>query len=346
MNFCLSGQRVTAKRERRGAMLPLVALLLPIVVIMLGFAVDLAFMQTTRAELRLATDVAARAGAIALAETESSSLAKTAAVQMARRNDVAGKPLLLRRRDIVIGRSERDASGKWVFDESGSPVNSVQVLGDRRTSSRSGSVGLFFGRLYGDGQFQPTVSSISTFMNVDICLVLDRSGSMQGQKLLDLQSAVATFVSELNATSADEQLALASYSSTATLDSTLSTNYAPVLSDVQGFTASGMTAIGLALEAGIDGVMGTNRRSLSEPIIVLMTDGNHNTDVEPIVPARDAAARGITVHTITFGNDADITRMQDVAEETGGKHYHATTGSELTAVFRAIAKSLPTQLTQ
>lgn len=327
-------------------MLPLVALLLPIVVIMLGFAVDLAFMQSTRAELRLATDAAARAGAITLAETESPSLAKTAAAEMARKNMVASEPLLLRQSDIVIGRSDRDGSGKWVFDPNGSPVNSVQVLGDRRSSSRSGSVGLFFGRLYGDGSFQPVVTSTSTFMNVDICLVLDRSGSMAGQKLLDLQTAVATFITELNATSADEQLALASYSTTATLDTTLSTSYGPVLSKVQGFSATGRTAIGLALEAGISGVMGTNRRTLSQPIIVLMTDGNHNTDVEPIVPARQAADRGITVHTITFGSDADIARMQNVAAETGGKHYHATTGSELTDVFRTIAKSLPTQLTQ
>lgn len=327
-------------------MLPLIAILLPILILLLGFSVDVAYMQTTRAELRSATDSAARAGAIELTQTEDPALAKAAAQAMARRNTVAGERLRLRRRDIEVGRSERDANGVWQFTNNGTPWNSVRVVGDRTASSRSGAIDLFFGSLYGHSQFEPTLEAISTFMNVDVCLVLDRSGSMQGQKLIDLQAAVEVFLSELQQTASDEQVALASYSSSATLDQTLSTNYAPVSSDVRNYSASGMTAIGRALYVGINGVTGSSSRSLSVPIIVLMTDGQHNTGVEPIVPAREAATAGITVHTITFGDGADIRRMEAVADETGGRHYHATGGAELALVFRTIAKTLPTQLTQ
>ena len=42
------------------AILPLVAFLLPIMLLFLGFAVDLSYMQATRMELRCATDCAAR----------------------------------------------------------------------------------------------------------------------------------------------------------------------------------------------------------------------------------------------------------------------------------------------
>lgn len=326
--------------------MPLIAILLPVLILLLGFSVDLAFMQNTRTELRAATDVAARAGAIELAHTENAAKARTAAQAMAERNNVAGKPLKLKTEDIQIGRSERNAKGQWVFTNGGKPFNSVQVLGDRRESSRGGGVGLFFSQLYGVDNFEPTVTSISTFMNVDICLVLDRSGSMEGQPLKDLKNAVNVFLDELEATSSDEQVSLASYASNATLDRNLSTNYSNVRKDVDKLKADGMTAIGLGLQKGIDGVMGANRRTLSAPIIVLMTDGNHNTGVEPIVPAREAAKQGITVHTITFGNDADKPRMAAVANETGGKTFHASNGAQLAEVFRTIAKTLPTQLTQ
>jgi Flp pilus assembly protein TadG len=48
-------------------MLPLIALLLPMMMIFLGFAVDLAYMQTTRMELQSAADSAARASHAAVA---------------------------------------------------------------------------------------------------------------------------------------------------------------------------------------------------------------------------------------------------------------------------------------
>lgn len=336
----------TDHRLRRGAILPLVALLLPVLIVMLGFSVDLAFMQATRSELRTATDTAARAGAITLAETENQQDARKAAMAMAQQNRVANKPLILRESDVQIGRSERNAAGKWVFVNGGTPWNSVRVTGDRTGTSSGGGVSLFFGTMYGVKDFEPTVTSISTFMNVDICLVLDRSGSMRGRKLRELQDAVDVFLNELEQTTSDEQVALASYSSSASLDRNLSTNYGPVQKKVGRFDANGLTAIGQALQKGIEGVTGKNHRSLSAPIIVLMTDGNHNRGIEPIVPARAAASQDIVVHTITFGRDADIKRMTAVADETGGTHYHASNGSELVEVFRTIARTLPTQLTE
>ena len=56
----MNGRRkVTA--SRRGAMLVLIAICLPLIVILAAFAVDVAWMQLVRTELRTATDAAARA---------------------------------------------------------------------------------------------------------------------------------------------------------------------------------------------------------------------------------------------------------------------------------------------
>jgi Ca-activated chloride channel homolog len=55
--------RRTPNAARHGAMLVLVAICLPLCIIMAAFAVDVAWMQLTRTELRTATDAAARAAA-------------------------------------------------------------------------------------------------------------------------------------------------------------------------------------------------------------------------------------------------------------------------------------------
>lgn len=327
-------------------MLPLVALLLPVLIMFLGFAVDLAFMQNSRLELRAATDAAARAGAIELAQSEDIKKARASALQMAARNSVAGKSLRLTDQDVEFGRSRRDNAGQWLFEPGLEPWNSVRVRGHRTAASPDGAVQLFFHSVYGGGDFEPEVTTVSTFLNVDVGLVLDRSGSMKGNKLRDLKDAVEVFLQELEKTDSDEQVALASYSTSSRLDETLTTDYAPIRKTVKKMNASGLTAIGQALYDGIDGVMGNGRRELAVPVIVLMTDGQHNRGVEPIVPARKAAAENITVHTITFGSGADFKRMRAVAEETGGRHYHAKNGNDLKDVFREIARSLPTQLTQ
>jgi hypothetical protein len=58
------------------------------------------------------------------------------------------------------------------------------------------------------------------------------------------------------------------------------------------------------------------------------------------------ADAGVQIHTITFGSDADKARMKEVAEIGGGRHFHADNGLELEAVYREIALTLSTIMTQ
>ncbi|QDU88133.1 von Willebrand factor type A domain protein [Pirellulimonas nuda] len=217
-------------------MLPLIAVLLPVLVLFLGFAVDVAHMQNTRMQLRLATDSAARAAASTLSRTDSLSQARTAAQDVANANMVAGLPLKVRSEEVEFGRSEPDANGKFVFTSGASPPNSVRVLGQKTNGSDSGSVPLFFGRLVGASSFEPTFTATASFINVDICLVLDRSTSMKvnidssesglytndtrfckppfgDTRWAAVDRAVRVFTDAIDRSKADEKVALASYSS-------------------------------------------------------------------------------------------------------------------------------------
>jgi hypothetical protein len=78
--------------------------------------------------------------------------------------------------------------------------------------------------------------------------------------------------------------------------------------------------------------------------MIVMTDGLHNTGTDPIEAAERAQDDGIVIHSITFGADADTDRMTDVARITGGTYNHAPNGDELKRIYREIALTLATQL--
>jgi hypothetical protein len=364
-------------------MLPLIAILLPIMLIFLGFAVDLAYMQTTRMELLAAADSAARAGATKLSQTDDQDQARAAAKKVANQNKVAGDGLQLRDDDIEIGRSSRDGSGKWVFTTGGSPANSVRILAKRTQGSASGPVSLFFGSLVGTRHFEPVRTSTASFLNVDICLVLDRSTSMKlgvnefgsglstsdprmckpandASRWTALDSAVRVFIDELNNTEASEQVAIATYAGDgpskmpcgllppSTLDCALTTNLKRVSSAMDALTGNvwnGFTFIESGMRTGLSALQDSRlARSGAEKIMIVLTDGNENVG-SAMSAVRAITAAKITIYTITFSKDANKTLMKNVAKAGGGQHYHADNSTQLRQIFRDLAAQ-STRLTE
>jgi Mg-chelatase subunit ChlD len=362
-------------------MLVLIAICLPLCVIMAAFAVDVAWMQLVRTELRAATDAAARAGAKELSLSQDRSAARDRAKQVARRNNVAGEPLVLANQDIEIGKGKQSGDDtRFIFTAGGTKPNAVRVTGRRTSGSAAGPVDLLFAGVLGVRQFEPLESATSTQLDRDICLVVDRSGSMMwtltssrvpsGTRECDpphptlsrwgaLAVAVNAFLDELDNTVQDERVALASYSSNtsecgntyriATIDSNLVSDYSKIHDEMNRMSSKpvkGSTAISAGIDEGIKVLTGTKARPFAVKTMVVMTDGIHNLGPEPVLSAREAAKRDIVIHTITFSSDADIKRMQDVAAAAGGKHFHADDRAELVSVFREIAATLPVLLTE
>jgi Ca-activated chloride channel homolog len=234
---------------------------------------------------------------------------------------------------------------------------------------------LLFGKVLGIDQFEPVETATSTQLDRDICLVVDRSGSMmysltgsnypRGTKQCDppdpaqsrwgaLATSVDAFLDELDKTVQDERVALVSYSSNtyecgnrykiSEINSDLVSDYDTIRKEMAKIGAKpvkGSTSISAGLDDGIDVLTGKKIRPFAVKTIILMTDGIHNLGKEPIESAKVAAKDDITIYTITFSDDADIKRMTDVAQATGGKHFHANSQQELIEIFRQIAATLP-----
>ncbi len=364
-------------------MLVLIAICLPLCIIMAAFAVDVAWMQLVRTELRTATDSAARAGAKELSLSQDQTSAKNRAKQAALRNEVAGAGLQLANNDIQIGEStQANENARFKFTGNNVKPNSVRVTGRRTDSSLGGPVNLMFAGVLGVDDFEPVHVATSTQLDRDICLVVDRSGSMMwkltgGSQVPEgsegecgkphptksrwgsLATALDAFLVELDKTKQKEIVGMVSYSSDttecgntykiSTIDADLSFDYSPIRSKMTALSSKpvkGRTAISAGIDNGIKVLTGAKVRPFAVKTMVLMTDGIHNTGPEPILSAGVAAQNEITIHTVTFSDDADINRMKAVASATGGLHFHADDQQELVSVFKEIAATLPVMLTE
>lgn len=413
----------TSSKSRRGTVMAMTAIVLPVLAILAAFAINAAHMQLTRTELIVATDAAARAAGRAFSEVQTVDAAVDAAVATAALNTVNGDPLRVRPGDganeVEFGSTEQyggDGS-RYHFIKiptgevrSGTVASAVRVNGMRLSGSLSGDVPLIIPGLLNTNQFEVQQDSVAMQVDRDISLILDRSGSMddidfeweddenpfssnakywasnQGelnrwynngwrysyangndsvtyQQFMyenyfdkgtpptnawqDLEVAVNAFFDVLDTTSQEEQVSLASYSSSATLDTLLETDLDIVRTKVSQLNTGGATAIGKGMQEGIQGLVHSRARPFAAKTMVVMTDGMQNRE-----PWAQPIAQGLvgnyllTIHTVTFGEGANQSDMQEVAGIGGGKHYHAATGEDLIQIFEEIANNLPTILTK
>lgn len=360
---------------RRGAIMILTVLLLPVLVLLVGFAVDFAHMQKVRTELRRSTDLAAKVGSSVLADTADTALARQAAKDIAVLNKVNGMGLSLTDSQIIFGTSQRQPNGTWDFTAGGALPNAVQIFGRRTATSIDGDVKSYFGALYGKPSFEPQFTAIGAFVNSDIVLVLDRSSSMKlptsstdalmntgdarfcakpmsDCRWMALGNAVDIFLAELDSTSSKEQVAVVTFASDYASCSTTSAKVTvdcPMVADLNVVRTTmtnkanelwnGMTDIAAGVTAARNVLQGAGARPNALKFMVVLTDGQYTED-DPLVAGQIAADAGIVIYTITFSPGANQTHMQQLANIGNGQHYHADNPGELDSAFRDLGGTL------
>ena len=334
-------------RQRRGAMLVLIGIMIIAFLVTVAFSVDFAYMNLVKSELRTATDAAAKAAAETLSRTQNVNAAIARGKAIALENNVANRGLQLQDSDLVFGRSQLNAFGRFDFTPGGLPSNSVRVNGQRTNASLSGNVQLFFGRVFNVPTFQPQEFATATFIQRDIVLVVDRSGSMLDfNKFNELRDAIAIFIQILDDSPVEERVGLASYSTTETEDVQLTDNLLLINTAMGRMPVAGLTNISGGIDAG-GRIMARGRsRDFVERTMIVLTDGLQNRGRAASLAATDQAALGTTIHAITFGRDADQASMRNVATIGNGRFFHANNGAQLRQVFTEIALTLSTIITE
>ncbi len=382
---------VRHRRHRRsGTIIVLAAFLMVVLIAAAAFTIDLAYMNLARADLQHATDSAARAASNALGDGASLEQARAVAIDLANDNRVVGKRLELEDEDIEFGQSVLAVDGSFTFNLNATPINAVRITGQRTQGSTNGPVTLWLGHMLGKRYYEPTIQAAAARVDRDICIVVDRSGSMAwdlsdqdwsypppldqneweenyitpphatDSRWAALVNAVQLFVAAMNDTPEEELLALVSYSNeyefegveaeTSTIHSELTSDHTGIsetIGNIGDEPIIGGTNISAGLNDGIDVLTNVDTiRAHAFKVMVLMTDGQWNAGADPVTFADEAAEAGIVVHTITFSAGANQDDMEEVANATGGRFYHAPNAAALNAAFADIAYSVPVLLIQ
>ena len=361
------------KSKRSGVMVALLAIVLPAMLMLAAFAINVAYMELTRTELQIATDAAARAAGRRLVLSGDKTAAINEGVDAASRNSVGGSSLALAGRNFDFGKCTRDGlSTRYDFVSTTGQANAVQVTTDR-------TVNLFFSRLTSVNDFSTNQRGISTQVELDMAIVVDRSGSMAYSVTEDTPSttfyppysappdwefgdpappdcrwrdtlaAIQAFLDDMGWTPQDEKITVLTYASSSTTDVDFTTGYESVATAMDTYTQafdSGATNIHAGITGGINALStSTSARAWATKAIIVLTDGRQTAGSDPVYAAQSAASQGITVYTVTFSDEADQYKMQQVADAGYGKHFHANTPGDLVNAFREIAKQLPTLIT-
>lgn len=165
----------------------------------------------------------------------------------------------------------------------------------------------------------------------DLIVVLDRSGSMVGEKMLDARAAATELVSLLGP---EDRFALVSFSSEVRVDVPLSRSTDPrawtdTIARIEPGGGTGMVD-GLAVGLGqAVAAPGRSRR------VVLISDGQPDTAEGLEALAAGSARHETPLTTIGIGLDYDEALMQSLADRGAGNFYWAQRGAELQGVLAA-----------
>jgi Mg-chelatase subunit ChlD len=213
-------------------------------------------------------------------------------------------------------------------------------------------------RIRGNAQTGQTTSQaqVCGVANSDTMMIIDRSGSMNdidasgNSKISNAIIAGNNFI-DLTAKNPQNEIGLVSFSSSATTNSSLTSNFASVKSQVSALKASGSTCIQCAIDAA-DKALSAGKRANTKNVIVLLTDGianfieGGNGQVSQSVAEQAALTAAKNSHTandtiifaIGLGKDVNADFLKQLATSTGGQYYFPPSSQNLNDIYNQISQ--------
>lgn len=227
---------------------------------------------------------------------------------------------------ITAVSSQATSQGVYlsVQDQNGNPITASYFTGQNFQVAYNGA-------MIPSGSITVTTAGGSG-QSISSSLVLDYSGSMGSQDIVDMEDAAAIFVNNMQAADRGEIIKFGSY---VYREQAYTSTKSLLITAITGTTsASGRTALYDGIYMGLtDTALESGQRA-----VVAFTDGyeNNSTHTQSDIVGY-AQLNGIPIYTIGLGS-ADTASLQSIATQTNGQYYEAPDSAQLAAIYQQIAQ--------
>jgi Mg-chelatase subunit ChlD len=179
----------------------------------------------------------------------------------------------------------------------------------------------------------------------DVVMVIDRSGSMAGQKLQAAKDAAVAFVDGTDPMLV--RISVVAVSSVATEVQGLTEDHAALRAAIQGLLNERGTNLVDGLDTARKVLISAAVRPDAAKVIVFLTDGRHavrtptRADMDPVIAAVRGA--GIEVFAIGLGTDVDASLLRRMATDAA-HYYFSPSTNELRDIYLSIAGRVRAQV--
>ncbi|MFA5073952.1 MAG: VWA domain-containing protein [Nitrospirota bacterium] len=211
-----------------------------------------------------------------------------------------------------------------VLDSAGNPVNGLSK-DSISIQENSRSISIDHIQTIGEkGKHEP----------LSLAIVIDRSKSMQGEKIARAKEAVLRFISLLEP---GDRASLLVFGDEVSMLEPLTENQARLRASLLEIKADGHTALFDAIAQGAESLQTISGRKA----VIVLTDGMANRGALSMEQAIASAVNQYTsVYVVGLGNDVRASRLERIAHETGGSYFFTPSADGLAGVYNTIANRI------
>lgn len=205
---------------------------------------------------------------------------------------------------------------------------------------------------------QPTTGGSAVMLSIDV------SGSMLSQDITPsrLEAAKAAAKGFVSGLPAGIPVGLVTFARDAVLVASPTEDRGRIIGAIDGITVRHRTAIGEGLIEAVAALPGRTRPPSDDsppPVstapkppgtVVLLSDGQNNSGIDPLLAAEWARRQQVTVYTVGIGDPLgsttglmiggplDEATLQSIAGRTGGTYHHAASAGQLREIYSAVSR--------
>jgi Ca-activated chloride channel family protein len=180
-------------------------------------------------------------------------------------------------------------------------------------------------------EVQPSAVVANVRMPVNVSFVIDRSGSMKGQKIERVRQAASMAIDLL-----DEQdtvsIVIFDHRTEVLIPAGPVRNRADLKQRISRIRDAGGTKIAPALDKGLQEINKDRGGSIRR--LLLLTDGQTENEKECLLRADDAGRLGVPITALGVGKDWNEDLLIDMANRSGGTADYITRPDQITSYFQ------------